>query len=89
MKNKLLLFTIIFVLITSGATLNYYIQNKKFMSSYVAELDSLNSTIEKNEKTLQTLQSNLEYNSSKEFIEKVAREKLGLVMNDEIIFKEN
>ncbi len=89
MKNKFLTFTILFICITSIGTLHYYIQNKNFISSYVDESLALDKTIEENNETLQTLDEDIAYHSSDEFIEKVAREKLGLVMDDEIIFIEN
>ncbi len=89
MKNKFLVSTIIFILVTSVLTVNYYFKNKQFMSSYVAELNTLTATAEENEKTLKNLNASIDYNSSNEFIEKTAREKLGLVMDDEIIFIEN
>ncbi len=89
MKNKFLTFTIIFVCITSFGTLNYYLKNKNFMASYVQESLDLDKTIEENSKTIEDLNNDINYHSSSEFIEKVAREKLGLVMEDEIVFIEN
>ncbi len=89
MKNKFLAFTIIFICITSLGTLHYYIQNKNFISSYVDESIALDKTINENNEILDNLNSDISYHSSDEFIEKVAREKLGLVMDDEIIFIEN
>ncbi len=89
MKNKFFTFTIVFVLITLSLTINYYFNNKKFMSTYVSEVNSLDQTIANNQKLLESLDSDIAYNSSKEFIEKIAREKLGLVMEDEIVFIEH
>ncbi len=89
MKNKFFTFTIVFILITFSLTVNYYFQNKKFMSSFVAEANSLDQTISDNEKLIESLDADISYNSSKEFIEKIAREKLGLVMEDEIVFIEH
>ncbi len=88
MKNKFFIYTLIFILVTSVLTLNYYFKNKEFMSTYVAELNTLDSQIESNEQQLKDLNADLSYQSSSAFVEKIAREKLGLVMQDEIIFIE-
>ncbi len=89
MKNKFFTFTIVFIIITFSLTVNYYFKNKKFMSTYVAEVNALDQTIAINQQLLESLDADISYNSSKEFIEKIAREKLGLVMEDEIVFIEH
>lgn len=89
MKNNFLLLTIVFMVCISLATLYYVNNSKEVALTFTTELDSLNNTIDENEKTIAGLESDIEYHSSKEFIEKTAREKLGFVMPDEIVFIDN
>ncbi len=89
MRNNFFVFSLIFISLTFFITINYYFNNKEFMSSYVSELETLEQTIIENEQLIKDLESDITYNSSKEFIEKTAREKLGFVMPDEIVFIEN
>ncbi len=89
MKSNFVIPVVLFIAISFVFTANYYFQNKKSMSVYYTELNNLNKTIENNETELNNIKRDIEYNSSQEFVEKVAREKLGLVKDDEIVFIEN
>lgn len=89
MRNSYLIPVIVLISAVFFATSVFCIKNKKDMNNYYTELSDLNKTIIENSKELERINEDIEYNSSKEYIEKVAREKLGFVMEDEIIFKEN
>lgn len=89
MKHNYFLPVMVFICITFCITLNSYNENKEFMSSYIAQLDDLNAQIDSNNEIIEGLQTDISYYSSQEFVEKIAREKLGLVKDNEIIFKEN
>lgn len=89
MKNRFLGMTIIFMLCITFTGLYYVGQNKNIASKYLEEQMSLDNQIKANQKSIDELNTNLEYQASREFIEKTAREKLGFVMKDEIIFIEN
>lgn len=88
MKNNFVVLTFIFMVCISLSTFYYVNKSKEVALTFTTELNTLDSTIEANEKTIAGLKSDIEYHSSKEFIEKTAREKLGFVMPDEIVFVE-
>lgn len=58
----------------------------KEISGLNNEVAALESDIKNEEIVAQKLQDELEYSESDEFIEKVARQRLGLIKYDEIIF---
>lgn len=89
MKHNYFVPVMVFICITFFINLNSYNKNKEFMSSYVAKLDELNTEIASNDELISSLNTDISYYSSQEFIEKIAREKLGLVKDNEIIFVEN
>lgn len=89
MKHNYFIPVMIFICISLVLTLSSYYNNKKSMSSYITQLEELNKTIVENEETLKSLDNDVSYYSSQEFIEMIAREKLGLVKDNEIIFIEN
>ncbi|MDO4266170.1 MAG: septum formation initiator family protein [Eubacteriales bacterium] len=57
--------------------------------TYLMREDTLNKSIEDEEERTEELNEKKVYVKTKEYIEEVAREKLGLVNPDEIILKEN
>lgn len=62
------------------------INQQTSLSSYNKHISSLESRIEKKGKELEGLSDASEVYSSDEYIEKAAREKLGLVRADETVF---
>jgi cell division protein FtsL len=85
-KSKLgLIFTIILIglLFYSGVTM---IDQQKIIYSKNKELQTVQSKIEEEKKTQEELQKEKEAVNSDEYIEKVAREKLGMVKQGEKIF---
>lgn len=89
MKNRFLGMTIIFMICITFTGFYYVSQNNNIANKYTEEQMTLDNQIKANQKSIDELNSNIEYQASKEFIEKTAREKLGFVMKDEIIFIEN
>lgn len=89
MKNKFLMLTVICMFCITLSTVYYISQTKAKTAVFASELEQLETTIKENERKIEELHSDIEYQSSKEFIEKTAREKLGFVMSDEIVFIEN
>lgn len=56
-------------------------------AKYKKQIGELEKKIEKEEKRSEEIKNYQEYVETKEYIEEVARERLGLVYKDEIIFK--
>lgn len=54
-----------------------------------AKIEELQESIEEQKKRSEGLDEQKEYTKTKEYIEKIAKEKLGLVYPNEIIFKTN
>lgn len=54
-----------------------------------AKIEELQESIEEQKKRSEDLDEQNEYTKTKEYIEKIAKEKLGLVYPNEIIFKTN
>ena len=54
-----------------------------------AKIEELQESIEEQKKRSEDLYEQKEYTKTKEYIEKIAKEKLGLVYPNEIIFKTN
>ena len=54
-----------------------------------AKIEELQESIEEQKKRREDLDEQKEYTKTKEYIEKIAKEKLGLVYPNEIIFKTN
>ena len=55
--------------------------------SLKAQKDDLENRIEEEKQKKEEYNNQMEYYSTDEYIEKIAREQLGLVMPDEIVFK--
>lgn len=70
----------IFVVVNIAIQLNTYVALK-------TQKDDLESRIEEEKQKREEYNNQMEYYSTDEYIEKIAREQLGLVMPDEIVFK--
>ncbi len=68
------------VVVNVAIQLNTYVALK-------AEKEDLEKQIEEETEKKQEYNNQMEYYSTDEYIEKIAREQLGLVMPDEIVFK--
>lgn len=71
----------------------FYLGNKaREVNHIIAKLDTqiqaANKELEKEQETLDTLQKERESMGSLEYIEYIAREKLGMVKEEDIVFKE-
>ena len=70
----------VFVVVNIAIQLNTYVSLK-------AQKDDLENRIEEEKQKKEEYNNQMEYYSTDEYIEKIAREQLGLVMPDEIVFK--
>ena len=57
--------------------------------TYIAQEESLNEQLEAETERQEALKEREQYVNSRDYIEDVARSKLGLVYKNEIVFKEN
>ncbi len=87
-NNTAMMIILVIVLVLLAALLfkGHKIQNK--IASNKIELDKVNVQIEEENQRTQKIQELEEYMKSQEYIEKVAKDKLGLIKDGEIIFKE-
>lgn len=81
--TKIYFFTTIFMLILASFYLSKQLNSLK---SYENKIIQINKEIENEEKLNNQLKNQKEYKNSNENIEKIAREKLGMVKSNEIIF---
>ncbi len=79
------MFILIFILSTSVVVIN---QHKLYTREKNIQ-NELNEKIDNQKKTQDKLEKELHYKLTDDYVEKVAREKLGLVKKDEIIFVDN
>ncbi len=70
----------VFVAVNIAIQLNTYVELK-------SQKEDLEEQIDKEKQKKEEYSNQMEYYSSDEYIEKIAREQLGLVMPDEIVFK--
>lgn len=70
----------VFVAVNIAIQLNTYVELK-------SQKEDLEEQIEKEKQKKEDYNNQMEYYSTDEYIEKIAREQLGLVMPDEIVFK--
>lgn len=84
--NKLYFVTMAFVILSFSSYLLYKYDN---LMEYNEKIQQLNEEINKANKKNEELKYQTEYKNSNEYIEKIAREKLGMVKNNEIIFYDN
>ena len=88
-KNKRTMFFITAVVIMVCVALSFQIvklyQKNKI---YIAREESLKSQLENEEKRREELEKYEQYINSQDYVEDMAKTKLGLVYEDEIIFRE-
>ncbi len=82
--NIFICFFIVAVMIT--LTTYNILEDREYINQKIEERDMNAARIEAGEKEIERLTKEIEYRGSREFIEKIAREELGFVMKDEIIF---
>ena len=80
--KKLLVIILILIIVFVG--INYY-NNIKKINELQLKIDNLNSKIESSKEEKNELQKELENINNRDFIEKIAREKLGLVKPGEVL----
>ena len=88
-QDKKFKFAAIYFLVTTFAVLlsgAYLFKQYNLLKSHQTQILELNQEIKNQEKINQELKSKKEYKNSDENIEKLAREKLGMVRSNEIIF---
>lgn len=78
-KHFLLLFAICYVI-------SVFISQQKMINSYDREINNLESQIAKEEDTKDSLNAIKENINSTEYIEKIAREKLGMYLPNERVY---
>ncbi|MGL6174237.1 MAG: FtsB family cell division protein [Cellulosilyticaceae bacterium] len=90
MKNKQIIFSMFFV-ITVTTIIGLGLKAREF-NKILSDLDSQitfsKAELNKDVKRLEELKKEKESMNSPEYIEKVAREKLGMVKKDDIVFKQ-
>ena len=88
-KNKRTMFFITAVVVMVCVALSFQIvklyQKNKL---YIAREESLKSQLENEEKRREDLEKYEQYINSQDYVEDMAKTKLGLVYDDEIIFRE-
>lgn len=84
--NNLYFFVMIFMILSFSTYLLY-----KYNSLYLynQKVEALTKEIEEANKINEDLKYQTEYKNSNEYIEKIARDKLGMVKSNEIIFYDN
>ncbi|MCD8326019.1 MAG: septum formation initiator family protein [Lachnospiraceae bacterium] len=88
--NRLAIYIVgilVLVIAVVFAVNSYTLSSKK--AEYQAQLDSLEADLEREKAEEEDLKDYEKYTQTMKYIEEVAREKLGMVYEDEIIFKDN
>lgn len=86
-KFSMFLVTVVVLMVLIVVTVrNTQIRQK--VDSYNARLEQLNTQIEKEQARTQEIEEYGKYTQTKKFAEEVAKEKLGLVYENEIIYKQ-
>ena len=81
--NKFYFITMIFIILSFSSYLFYKYDN---LIQYNEKIKKINKEINAANKKNEELKYQAKYKNSKEYIEKVARDKLGMVKNNEIVF---
>lgn len=81
--NKFYFITMIFIILSFSSYLFYKYDN---LIQYNEKIKQINKEINAANKKNEELKYQAKYKNSKEYIEKVARDKLGMVKNNEIVF---
>lgn len=86
-KFSMFLVTVVVLMVLIVVTVrNSQIREK--VDSYNVRLEQLNTQIEKEQARTQEIEEYGKYTQTKKFVEEVAKEKLGLVYENEIIYKQ-
>lgn len=85
-KEKYSFIYFIFILVFTFSGVFYLIYQHNLLISYENQVLSLEELIEDSLEEQKELTSQIEYKNSAEYIEKLAREQLGMVKSDEIVF---
>ncbi|SFK49335.1 cell division protein DivIC [Lachnospiraceae bacterium KH1T2] len=85
-KMSCLCITVTMAFILSVIAIDGYKLKNKY-TQYQNRIDELNSNIESEEKRTEDLKQFEKYTKTRKYAEQVAEDKLGLVHDDEIIFK--
>ncbi len=83
-NNKTIIMTVVFLIIMLLIGLKFYASYKK-MDSLENEIETLTEKIEKTEAENEQLKDELDNLNDLEYIEKIARKKLGLVKPGEVL----
>lgn len=87
-NSKIGILSISFMVLCLSAVIAYKGQELKIKNEdYIAREAALLSQIQEEEERTEELREYSKYVKTKKYIEEVAREKLGLIYEDEIIFK--
>ncbi len=84
-KGYFIVFCFIITFLIGGTSV-YLMEDQEYLEANLAIKEANEAKIEANMKEIERLENEIEYQGSKEFVEKIAREELGFVMKDEIIF---
>ena len=84
--NKFYFVTMIFIILSFSTYLFYKYDT---LLEYNDKINELNKKIDLANEENEELNYQTEYKNSEEYIEKLARDKLGMVKNNEIIFYDN
>ncbi len=84
--NKFYFITMIFIILSFSTYLFYKYDT---LLAYNNKINELNKKIDLANEENEELKYQTEYKNSEEYIEKLARDKLGMVKNNEIIFYDN
>lgn len=87
-NNRLGMFCVsIAVLAVFSVIMIKSVELKQKRDDYMAQEETLNRQIDEEKKRTETLEEYEKYTKTDKYIEEIAKEKLGLVYEDEIIFK--
>lgn len=64
-------------------------RTKQVLAEYQSRMNELNTKIEEEQKRTEEIEEYKEYVTTDEYVEEVARDKLGLVYDDEVLLKAN
>ena len=79
-------YKIVLLCVLIGYIISVVISQQKMLNSYNAEIKNLEKQIAKEEKTKESLEEIKENINSPEYIEKIAREKLGMYLPNERVY---
>ncbi len=86
MKSFRLRFFLIIIFLTTSITFFVVSNNILVLDKYKKEHQQIKKTIKENEEKILALNNHIDFQDTDEFIEKIAREQLGFIKDDEFIF---